>query len=87
MNVLGSPAAWVTACAILFAAVGVVVTFRRKRSKSSVRDKAADTRRAIREMAAEQRRRGRGPIRGKGGGGVDKTAYDAAYGSDTSAGA
>jgi hypothetical protein len=66
----------------------VVVRHRRVARASLTRDPVMrNARRAMAEMQDQRRRSGKGTIRGKGGGGNAGTMYDAAYGSDTSAGA
>ncbi|WP_146179872.1 hypothetical protein [Micromonospora sp. RP3T] len=73
------------------AATSAVVLLRRRRRMADAepgRDAVARrARRAMAEMDNRRRRSGRGTIRGAGGGGDRTTMYDAAYGSDTSAGA
>ncbi|MFI7213287.1 hypothetical protein ACIBP4_17735 [Micromonospora maritima] len=82
---------WVVLCGVplLVVLVSVVVVVRRRRAaRASAGDPVLrDARRAMAELERGRRRAGRGSIRGQGGGGSAQMARDAAYGSDTSAGA
>ncbi|SCL35190.1 hypothetical protein GA0074692_4028 [Micromonospora pallida] len=72
----------------LAALVMALLVIRRSRRKDpSPEQQALEARAAIRQLAKNSRRAQKGTIRGKGGGGDTKTAYDAAFGSDTSSGA
>lgn len=76
--------------ALLFVVTSAVVVVRHRQVAcgSLARDPALrNARRAMTEMQDQRRRSSKGTIRGKGGGGNTGTMYDAAYGSDASAGA
>jgi type II secretory pathway pseudopilin PulG len=75
----------VVVAVLVVIAAGAVWVVRRRRAAAL--DDRSRARAAIRGMATERRKRSGGTIRGKGQGGDTKTALDAAFGSDTSAGA
>lgn len=81
-------AVWFVVGAVLVsAAISIMVVVLRRRANRGATDEAAAARLVIQEMAKERSRRSKGSLRGKGEGGDRNTAYDAAYGSDTSSGA
>ncbi|MET8907861.1 hypothetical protein [Micromonospora sp. NPDC004551] len=76
--------------ALLLVITSAVIVVRRRRvARASLEHDLVmrNARRAMAEMEGQRRRSGKGTIRGQGGGGNAGTMYDAAYGSDTSAGA
>ncbi|MET7835716.1 hypothetical protein GA0070622_4220 [Micromonospora sediminicola] len=79
---------WIVLCGVPLLLVVAFVVRRRRAARAAAGDAVLrDARRAMAEMDRRRGRSRKGTIRGQGGGGNAGTMYDAAYGSDTSAGA
>ncbi|MEV0273708.1 MAG: hypothetical protein HOV71_24805 [Hamadaea sp.] len=67
----------IAGAAVVVALAGWVIAARRRRAAQ-----ATDAQAALKGLAKERSKRGKGTIRGQGQGGTDQTAQHAGYGSD-----